>query len=160
MNRRLFLKSAAILGALIPLMGFAVQQAPMPAWVPGHIENNDPNWGILNGAQTSIDEARGVMTAQFTDMIRHMDGQTVTIGGFILPLDSQQQFSHFVLTRRNSGCPFCPPNLPTEAVEVFATAPVRFDPNEFAATGRFQIIQSTSEGLFYRLNNARVRQIS
>ena len=108
MNRRLFLQSSFLLGSSLCLMGLTTQSMPQ-TWVPGHVENNDPSWGILNGAQVAVDEAHGVMTAQFTDMIRHMQGRTLTIGGFLMPLDSRAQFTHFVLTRRNSSCLFCPP---------------------------------------------------
>src|SRR5215813_11160464 len=98
MNRRLFLRSAFLFGSAASLTAFA----PPPSspngngegqtWIAGHIENNDPTWTVLNGAQTAIDEAHGTMTANFTDPIRHMDGQQLTIGGFLMPLDSRQQF--------------------------------------------------------------------
>jgi hypothetical protein len=168
MNRRLFLRSAFLVGsAAASLSAFA----PPPGanagagagagqtWIPGHIENNDPTWSVLNTAQTAIDEAHGTMTANFTDPIRHMDGQQLTIGGFLMPLDSRQQFTHFVLTRRNSSCPFCPPNLPTEAIEVFASTPLTYGPDEYAITGRFQIVASSAEGLFYRITNASTRVV-
>jgi hypothetical protein len=156
MNRRLFLRSAFLFGAGASLTAFAPSTSNQ-TWIPGHVENNDPSWAILNGAQTAIDEAHGTMTAQFTDAIRHMDGQQLSIGGFLMPLDSRDRFTHFVLTRRNSTCPFCPPNLPTEAIEVFAAQPLEFEPNEFSVTGRFQVVAQTAEGLFYRLNNATTR---
>src|SRR4051812_48668764 len=103
MNRRFFLRLATVwvaaAGAGVAMPAYAVQQT----WVPGHVVNNDPTWSILNGAQVAIDESRGTMTAQFTDPIRHMDGQALTIGGFVMPLDSRARFTHFVLTRRNSS---------------------------------------------------------
>ena len=159
MNRRLFLRSSFLLGSSLCLMGLASQSMPQ-AWVPGHVENNDPNWGILNGAQVAVDETHGVMTAQFTDLIRQMQGRTLTIGGFLMPLDARAQFTHFVLTRRNASCPFCPPNLPTEAIEVFATQPLEYGPDEFCVSGRLDLIQSSSEGLFYKVTNASVRAIA
>lgn len=156
MNRRTLLRLGLTAGAL-PLLGALTPQQMPQSWIPGHVQNNDPSWGVLNGAQVAIDEHRGTMTASFTDMIRHMDQHDLTIGGFLLPLDSRQQFTHFVLTRRNSSCPFCPPNLPTEAIEVFATTPLEYSPDEFLVSGRLQIATESTEGLFYRLNNAHVR---
>lgn len=158
MNRRLFLQSSLIVGAMPLLMALTPQ--PMPqAWVPGHVQNNDPNWGVLNGAQVAVDEARGLMTAQFTDAIRGMQGHSLTIGGFLMPLDANAAFTHFVLTRRNSSCPFCPPNLPTEAIEVFAARPLEYGPDEYSVSGTLQLVQTSADGLFYRMANASVRVV-
>ena len=157
LDRRSLLRLAALASAIAPLCGFV--EAPMPQkWQ--HIENNDPHWTILNGARVASDEKRGLMIATFTDLIRKMDGQTLTIGGFLLPLDTRASFTNFVLTRRNTSCPFCPPNEVTEAIQVFAEQPVAYTMDEFEVTGRFAAIAESSAGLFYRLNNARVRRIS
>ena len=114
---------------------------------------------LFKEAQVAINEGNGSMTAQFTDPIRQLSGQPVTIGGFVMPLDSRARFTHFVLTRRNSSCPFCPPNLPTEAIEVFSAQPLEYGPDEYAVNGHFQIIQESSEGLFYRITAASVQVV-
>ena len=158
MNRRFFLQSSLVVGAAPLLMALTPQ--PMPqTWVPGHVQNNDPNWSVLNGAEVAVDEARGVMTAQFTDAIRGLQGRALTIGGFLMPLDANAQFTHFVLTRRNASCPFCPPNLPTEAIEVFAAQPLEYGPDEYSVSGALQLAQASADGLFYRISNASVRVV-
>ena len=116
MDRRAFLKAGAMLAASLPLAAFIEQEMPDPA-APVHIQNDDPGWAILNGATLTVDEARGLMKAAFTPDIRALEGKPFRIGGFMLPLDTRSSFTHFVLTRRNTTCSFCPPNELTEAID-------------------------------------------
>jgi hypothetical protein len=61
-----------------------------------------------------------------------------------------------MLVRRNTGCPFCPPNAPTEALEVFSQKPVRYTGEEIVMTGRLKLVGASSEGLFFQLKDADV----
>ena len=74
--------------------------------------------------------------------------------GFILPLEASPSSRHFMLVRRNTGCPFCPPNAPTEAVEVMAQAPVAYTGEEVRMSGRLRLVPSSGDGLFFRLDGA------
>lgn len=156
MKRRTFLQIGLVGGGAVLSGGLGFQEMPAQ-WAPDHVESDDPSWRLLSGAQWSIDEARGLMTANFTDLIRRMDGHDLTISGFLMPLDARRRFTHFVLTRRNSSCPFCPPNEPTDAIEVFGTQNLEFTADPYVVSGRFQIVSESSDGLFYRLSAASVR---
>ena len=156
MNRREFLKTSILGGSAAGLLAFQPDDRPVP-YIPGHVESTDPLWGILHGAKVTIDDKRGLMTAEFTDVIKKLDGEIFTIGGFILPIDSKPKFSHFILTRRNSSCPFCPPNEPTEAIEIFATQALEYTPNDVTITGKMKLVAESDAGLFYQLSDAIVR---
>ena len=134
--------------------GLCAFQAPPLAYNPQHYVNNDPIWSRLDKTGVTADRARGVYVAAFPADVRGLQGGTVRIAGFILPLEASPASAHFSLVRRNTGCPFCPPNAPTEAVEVFARAPVRYTGEEVALTGRFELVASSGDGLFYRLRDA------
>jgi hypothetical protein len=161
MDRRRLLKA----GAQLSLMGagwlgasafISEQQAPSE-WAPHRVESSDPLWPMLNGATLSYDAEKGVLKANFTDTIRSYHGKAFTIGGFYMPLDARRAANHFLLTRRNSSCPFCPGNEPTEAVEIFADRPVPFTKEPLTASGRFELVAESADGLFYRLRQAQVR---
>ncbi|MFO1237174.1 MAG: hypothetical protein U1F24_09210 [Alphaproteobacteria bacterium] len=158
MDRRAFLKAGAMLAASLPLAAFIEQEMPDPA-APVHIQNDDPGWAILNGATLTVDEARGLMKAAFTPDIRALEGKPFRIGGFMLPLDTRSSFTHFVLTRRNTTCSFCPPNELTEAIEIFAVSELTFTADEYVVSGVFETIADSAEGLFYRLRDARVERL-
>jgi hypothetical protein len=145
-DRRALLLSPLALG----LCGFTTQ--PMAQqWNGGHPESLDPTWNLLNMAKVAVDGKAGLMTAQFTDDLKEMAGKTVKIEGFMLPLSPAQKTIHFVLTRRNSGCPFCPPNQPTEAVEVQATRPIKMTNDLITISGNFTLQKSSDMGMFYQL---------
>ena len=129
-------------------------QAPRLAYDPKHYVNNDPIWDRLNAARITADRDRGVYRASFPPELQRLNGAEVRIAGFVLPLEASSASRHFSLVRRNTGCPFCPPNAPTEAVEVFAQAPVRYTGDEVVVTGRFELVASSEDGLFYRLRQA------
>lgn len=158
-DRRGMLRGLVLGPSAFVLMAWIEQERP-DLGAPLHIQNNDPYWGILNSAPVSIDEKRGLMVASFNDRIVAMNGARISIGGFLLPLDAEQSFDHFVLTRRNSTCAFCPPNEPTEAIEVFAGQTMEFSADEFTVTGIFEAVGEATDGLFYRLRDATVEKLA
>ena len=145
---------AALVGAG-PLCGFvtlpptAVQQA-----LAAHHTNNDPAWTTLRDARIDEDKGRGRLTASFGPTVRRLDGQPFRITGYITPLEPDLHTRHFIVTRRDTTCPFCPPNTPTEAVEVTLAEPVLLTRAEVSLTGRLALVPSSDAGLFYRLSGA------
>ena len=136
------------------IVGLCAFQAPKLSYNPQHYVNNDPVWDELNAAVVKADFRRGVYEARFPKALEARRGKPVRIAGFILPLEASPTSAHFSLVRRNTGCPFCPPNAPTEAVEVFARRPVAYTGEEVTVTGRLQLVSSSADGLFYRLDDA------
>lgn len=154
MTRRPLLLTACAALALVGLRAWAA--APVLTYNPGHYQNNDPVWDLLNLAQVTADTRRGEYTAKFPAALIARQDKPFKASGFILPLEASSQSAHFMLVRRNTGCPFCPPNAPTEAIEIFATAPVSYTGDEVAVTGRLKLVSSSAEGLFYRLDGSEV----
>jgi hypothetical protein len=153
--RALFPTLAVAVAAMLGLCGFSIQQAPL-RYDPNHYENNDPAWSLLNEATVSADTRSGEYKAAFPADLQTLQAKAFTISGFMLPLDPGSKASHFALVRRNTACPFCPPNEPTEAIEIFSPAPVGYTGQELSVTGRLTLVASSSRGLFYRLDQARV----
>lgn len=152
------LSTAAVCMAAFGLCGFSMQQASGLAYDPNHYVNNDPMWGLLNQADVSVDEKKGEYHAAFQPDLLHLQGTKLKITGFMMPLDPSRRTLHFALVRRNSACPFCPPNSPTEAVEVFSSGMVAYTGEEIAVTGRLTLVSNSSQGMFYRLDDARVTE--
>lgn len=72
----------------------------------------------------------------------------------MLPLDSEEKFKHFLLSKRTPTCPFCPPGDPNEIVEVFSTEPTEWDDGLVTYEGEFKLIDNQDFGLFYQLGKA------
>lgn len=158
-SRRALLSSGAVMAAL-GLCGFMEKTQVPLSYDPNHYVNNDPAWGLLNGATVSLDDKAGAYKAVFPLDLLTQQSRKFTITGFMLPLDPSKHTLHFALVRRNTACPFCPPNNPTEAVEVFSSQMVEYTGEEIKVTGRLTLVPSSSQGLFYRLDNAQVTENS
>ncbi|BAI96730.1 hypothetical protein SJA_C1-18960 [Sphingobium indicum UT26S] len=128
--------------------------APRP---PGTLDHEDDlRWVFFHDARVTADEAKGEYNAAFSPSLSKMEGQSFSITGYMLPIETSTKSAHFVLTRRSAGCPFCPPNEPTEAIEIFATGPVDYRQTPVTVEGRLHLIARSETGLFYRLDRAKV----
>ena len=131
-----------------------------PDWGPngnGTLEHEDDlRWVMFHDARIASDEAKGEYTATFSPALRKEDGVRWSITGYMLPIESSTKAAHFVLTRRSAGCPFCPPNEPTEAIEIFATAPVAYTQAPVTVEGTLHLVARSAQGLFFRIDKARV----
>lgn len=123
----------------------------------GYLEHEDDlKWVFFHDAKVTADNAKGVYVATFGKELIDLKGRRFTITGYMLPISADLKSPHFVLTRRVSGCPFCPPNEPTEAIEVFATAPKQYTQAPITVSGTLNFVSSSAAGLFFRLDKARV----
>jgi hypothetical protein len=151
LDRRTLLLSPLALGLM------ALNQQPLPQqWNGGHPESFDPTWNLLATAKVAVDAKSGLMTADFTPDVRRLEGKTMKIEGFMLPLEMGRASIHFALTRRNSGCPFCPPSQPTEAVEIMTTTLVKLTADLITLSGVLYLHPSSDQGMFYQLRQAEV----
>jgi hypothetical protein len=84
--------------------------------------------------------------------VRKLDRQDVKIVGFMLPLQTGERQSHFLLTVTSQTCAFCVPAGPEGIVEVRTKTPVRvtFDPVVIA--GRLEVLRDDPLGVYYRLS--------
>lgn len=123
----------------------------------GQLEHeDDARWVFFNDAKIVADTKRGVYTATFAGDLAKMDNVALTISGYMLPIEPTTHSAHFIITRRLTGCPFCPPNEPTEAIEVFAKAPVDYTQSIITVTGQLKLVRESSQGLFYRIDGAKI----
>ena len=146
-------KAVGILGAVGLTSAFRLEAIPK-AYIQGHVESDDPSWDLLSNLQLLPSIERGVDQARFSDVVRRLAGKPFTIRGFMLQLTADPYFTHFVVTRRNSSCAFCPPNGPGEAVEIFGPRRMAYSAFEYSITGTLQLFNNPSTGLYYRLINA------
>lgn len=144
---------AILAGLLLSLGGMAGQD-----WGPNGngtlVHQDDLRWVAFRDAAIAADNARGVYVATFGPGVRRIDGQRLRITGYMLPVEASTLSAHFVLTRRSTGCPFCPPNEPTEAIEVFATRPALYTQSPVTVEGTLRLVEHSAAGLFYRMDGA------
>ena len=129
-------------------------KAPTPLGYLDHA--SDQRWIYFQQTKVVADPKKGIYTASFTPYLDRVDGTQFSISGFMLSVEATTSTRHFILTRRNSSCPFCPQNEPTEAIEVFTQNSVAVSKDAIIVEGRLQLVARSADGLFYRLEGAKV----
>lgn len=117
---------------------------------------DDLQWVMFHDARITADQKAGIYTATFSPMLLKMDNQNLVITGYVLPLNPMSATTHFILTRRSPACPFCPPNEPTEAIEIFSQAFVKPTDAPITVEGRLHFVSHSEQGLFFRIDSAKV----
>lgn len=114
-------------------------------------------WSTLRQTRIGMDEARGMFTAAHPASVRALAGKTISLPGFIMPLDAETRGTHFLLSKYTPVCAFCPPGEPNEVVEVHSARPIAFSPRLVTVTGTFALENKGENGLFFQMSKANVR---
>lgn len=151
-----------------PALAIAVALAAVPALAQSQGEGEraaqaklpqgrSPLWATLRQTRIGEDDARGLFTATHPPAVRALAGRTITLPGFLMPLDARTVGDHFLLSKYTPVCAFCPPGEPNEVVEVHSAHPIAFPQRLVSVTGRFALESNGEKGLFFRMNDAVVR---
>lgn len=119
-------------------------------------QSRDKFWTTLHTTQIKEDDRRGLFLAVHSPQVKALAGQTLTVSGFMLPLESNMTTSHFLLSKYTPVCFFCPPGQPNEIVEVRTSRPVKAGYDLIKVSGRFALQSNGEQGLFFRLDGASV----
>jgi hypothetical protein len=146
--------------ALLPVQ--AVQPTSQPAFeataqklLP---KVRDTLWSKLIKCEVSYDDKKDVYSIQVTPEVKALDGQTVTVRGFVLPMDGSDRTKHFLISRNTPVCMYCPPGQPNEVVEVLSPKAIEWTDKITTVTGKLSLINDGEKALFFKIENAQVGQ--
>jgi hypothetical protein len=108
-------------------------------------------WKVLRTTRISEDKRTGFFSAVHPPAVRALAGTTVSVTGFMLPIEQARQTSHFLVSRYTPVCFFCPPGDPNEVVEVRTRKPRPAGYDRVKVTGRFSLADNGEKGLFFRI---------
>lgn len=114
----------------------------------------DALWDTLTKTKIKVDEKKGLYNATFPDEVKKLNGQTIKISGFMVPLESEEKFSHFLLSKRTPTCFFCPPGEPNEIIEVYSEKPTEWLEELVTYEGKFELIDNKEMGVFFKMTGA------
>lgn len=114
----------------------------------------DALWATLGKTKITVDEQKGLYNATFPDEVKKLNGQTVKISGFMVPLESDEKFTHFLLSKRTPTCFFCPPGEPNELIEVFSQKPTEWLEDLATYEGKFELVDDKEKGIFFKMTHA------
>ena len=109
-------------------------------------------WSLLSSA--TIQMNKGKLGPAFPEALRPLNGKTVKLQGYILPIEAGQTHSYFMLTAWSPTCPFCQTAGPEAVVEVRARTAVKYSIDPVVVEGRLMLLENDASGVFYRLVDA------
>ncbi len=155
-RRMAMILAAVLLAAPAAALAVATQPTDERAAQKTLRHSNDPLWSTLKNTQVRSDAKRGPFVATPSASVKALAGQSVTISGFMLPIESDLKTTHFLLSKYTPVCFFCPPGQPNEIVEVHTVRPVAAGYDRIKLKGRFSLQNNGEQGLFFRLDQAAV----
>ena len=95
-------------------------------------------------------------TPVFPSEIEQLDGTSVQIVGYMIPLSYEEKQTQFLISAYpGDGCFFHLPGGPNSVVEVKADRGVDFTYDTIAITGQLEVLHDDPWGLMYRLSDAK-----
>ncbi len=91
---------------------------------------------------------------EFGADVLSLDGDLVSITGFMVPLDVAEKHDHFILSKYPlTHCRYCQPGGMTTVIEIHAKEPLEFSFDAVTVRGRFEL-QRDDPNLIYRMVDA------
>lgn len=151
------MKTALLLVALAIAAPAMAQHQPPPGADPGQFkplaERKDVlAWSTL--ARVELVKQKDRYVAQFAPDVAALDQKQVKLQGFMMPLQTGDRQSHFVLAAMPVTCAFCMPGGPESLVEVKTKTPIKYTLEPVVVSGRLSVLKTDPSGVFYRLTDA------
>jgi hypothetical protein len=115
-------------------------------------QSGDPLWKLLRTSKVREDPRTGFFSATHPAAVAALAGRTVTLSGYMLPIEQAPQTRHFLVSRYTPVCFFCPPGDPNEVVEVRTRTPRKASYDLVRVSGTFSLADNGEKGLFFRLD--------
>lgn len=160
------IRTAAVLVAMLSAAPAGAQEIWIGApeeeayriWEPAPAPEGAVSWTVLSGTE-EIEETRDdgflYIVPEYTEDVLALDGQTIQVNGYLLPLTTEERHDYFVLMAYDHSCPVHIGGGPSNIIEVYAEEPVAFTYDPILIEGRFELLYEDETGLFYRLSDAR-----
>jgi hypothetical protein len=151
------MKTVTLLAALLlALPAEAQHQMPQGAdpnqFKPLPERNDVISWKTFS--QVELVKQKDRYVPQFAKDVAALDQKQVKVQGFMMPLQTGDKQTHFVLTAMPQTCSFCLPGGPESMVEVKSKTAVKYTFEPVVLTGKLAILKDDPTGVFYRLTDA------
>ena len=110
------------------------------------------SWRLLGLVQPI--KTGGKIVPEYDKKICALDGKTVKVQGFMLPLDMGDKQKRFLLSAAPPHCTFCIPGGAETMIEVRAKSSVRYGFDAVVLSGKLSVLKDDPAGLYYRLTEA------
>ncbi len=117
----------------------------------------DAVWTKFMKCKIDYNQDNGVYSIRMTPEVKALNGKTVTVRGFVLPMDGSDRTKHFLLSRNTPVCMYCPPGAPNEVIEVRTPKAFAWTNRMVSVTGQLKLVNDGEAAIFFTMVNAAVK---
>jgi hypothetical protein len=150
----LFKKTIFLTFAFLVLSAFSSQPLDERKAQDALPQSQNPVWQTLLKTKITVSKKEGYYSAKIPPEVKAYVGKTLTVSGFIMPLESKDKFKHFLLAKRTPTCPYCPPGEPNEIIDVWTKTAIGYTDDMITVKGKFELMNDKDMGLFFKLKDA------
>ena len=93
----------------------------------------------------------------FSDEVKQLEGETVTVKGYIIPVEGYKSHTEFILSAfPYNMCFFCGGAGPETVMEVFSVEPIEYQAEPVTIRGRLELNDSDINRLMYILRDVEL----
>lgn len=162
------IKIVPLLVATLAMPALALPgSGPRPAkpsesvWRPAPTPKGGTSWAVLESTkEIKQPAANGAARSRpaFSPAVTALNGKRVRVSGYMMPLQSGREQTHFVLLAYPPDCPFHLNPGPAQFIEVKAPAPVPFSYDVITIEGNLQLTGQDGSEIFYKIQNGQAFQ--
>lgn len=154
-------KLSVVFASVLLLSGFSIEPASDEIAQERRLQeslpmSNDTMWDSFAACKVNLDKEEYTYSINYTPEIKAIEGTKIEISGFVLPLESTEKFTHFLISKRTPTCFYCPPGEPNEIAEVFSKTPIKWEENIIKVSGTLQFTKNPELGLFFQIKDADI----
>ena len=157
MRRRQFLAASAAgfacTAATSPSLALSLQEAPAHLRLGPPAMDGALDWSQLARAGESM--FRDGRISRFPADLHALDGQEVTLAGYMMPFSDADRHREFMLGALQFHCAGCMMGELNRMVAVKAAQPIAQADGPLAIRGRLRLLEDESSPLYYRLDDAQ-----
>jgi hypothetical protein len=104
------------------------------------------------------DEYGEIFVPKFGDEIRSLEGQEITLPGYIIPFEGMFKPEHIIVSSLPvASCFFCGSGGPETVAEAYLKEPVKYTAKMVSVTGTLKLNDEDADQLMYILEDASVK---
>jgi hypothetical protein len=139
------------------LLLLAILALPAAAQAPADVKplpdrKDVVSWKLLS--QVELVKQKDRYVPKFAAGVAALDQKEVKVQGFMMPLQTGDKQTHFVLSAMPASCAFCMPGGPEAMVEIKTRTPVKYTFEPVVVTGKLSVLKDDKTGMFYRIVDA------
>lgn len=144
----------------------AIEEKPLPPaleeiWQPAQTPKGGVSWRTLETTQElqrTDDDGYIVSRPAFSEQVSALEGETIKVAGWMMPLESGEEQRHFVLLGYPPGCPFHMHAAPTQFIEVRTTIAIKTQMwDTIIIEGTLTLTGQAETGVFYQIADGQLR---